>query len=691
MERLRVLPIVVPTEPYINRHGIVVRVRRELERRELERRVDLSPWRWPKRTMLLRRSLLRHSWRRVKRIARSTAVAAAWFGLFATAALAAPAQASDDNSVTVAPFGMLISVLRPILRGGTSGGGGGGAQTYDYLTPAYTLPTGMTYNAATGLVEGTTIDTTYATTLPTNEVPLTDQGTRAANKTALNNAITTAAASGSGTRIMCPSGVDYGGNYNLPVNNSTGWIYIETQEIKDGTFIAEGTRATSAHVGDMPKLYSTAVGLTGVVFHLPGGNNKYRFAGLHIAFAPSGVTWNADTSSTANQVNGFITVVDTGGSAYSGTNVALYPNDVTIDRCFISGIDGKNLKRAVWLNGTRMAVIDSTIDEVRNAAASGASDGQGITCTTGPGPYKFHNLNIRAAARGENIMIGGGNTGINPADGQVTNCHMDFPVAWHATLETKNLGEHKCGIRWLWQGNVFSNYKTNAVGSQYFAINFKTSDDTGAFPLTETRDITFRLNVLRNCSGGFLMATDPNNNAVNANRMELTCNRLEVPTSDYSAVQRSWGLQVSSNMAAFTLKHNSLYCTPKNDGFAIVATDESAGNMGTHVYQDNLFGMGTGLATNSWFRSGNGLWTDGNTTWNNLQGSGTFTGNSVTKSATLPSNNTPVASLVAADCDSAAGGTLELNGTSPLLGTATSGRDPGAVHALIETAITGVV
>ena len=582
----------------------------------------------------------------------------------------------------------MLNVIGRTPRVYAPSAGGGGA--YDYLTPAYTLPSGMTYNADTGLVEGTTVNTTYSA--PTTEVNLTDQGSRAANKTALNNAITTAAASGTGTRIMCAAGADYGGNYNLPVNSSTGWIYIETAAVKAGTFVAVGTRAVAANVSSMPHMYSTAVGLTGVVFHLPAGNNKYRFVGLHVAFAPSGVTWNADTSSTANQVNGFITCVDTSGNSPFSSNPALYPSDVIIDRCFISGIDGKNLKRATWLNGARTAIIDSTIDEVRNAASSGASDGQAITVTSGPGPHKFHNNHVRCAARGEHIMIGGGNTGINPADGQVTNNHFEFPAAWKATLELKNLVEHKCGLRWLWQGNVLTGYLTNSVGSQYFAVNFKTSDDTGAYPACETRDVTFRLNDLVDCSGGILAAVDPNNNAVDANRLEFTCNRLRVPTSDYSGVARSWALQVSSSMAAFTLKHNSLYCTPKNDGFAIVLTDESSGNMGAHNYADNLFGLGTGLGVNDWMRPGNGGAVNGIATWNAYKGaSSVYTGNSVTKTTTLPSNNTAVASLAAADCSSSADGTLELNGTSPLLGTASSGRNPGAIHSLIATAITGVV
>lgn len=562
---------------------------------------------------------------------------------------------------------------------------------YDYLEPLYTLPTGMTYNSATGLVEGETSDTDYSA--PATEVNLTDQGSRAANYSALSSAISTAAASGTGTRIMCAVGADYGGHYNLPVNNSSGWIYIETRAIKDGTFIAENTRAVSADVAQMPHMYQTVVGTSGVVFITPGGNCKYRFVGLHLAFAPSGVTWNADTSPTANQTRGFISYVSETGVAYSGTDPNLYPNDVIVDRCFLSGIDGKNLKRALWINGVRMACINSTIDEVRQAAASGASDGQGITITSGPGPYKIHNNHLRVAARGEHIMIGGGNTGVNPADGQVTNNHFEFPLAWHSTLELKNLNEHKCGIRWLWQGNVLSNYKTNSVGSQYFAVNFKTSDDTGAFPNTETRDITYRLNDLINCSGGWKIARDPNNNAVDANRIELTCNRMRVNTTSYSSVARSWGIIMSSPMAAFACRHNSIYCTPKggSSSFGIVAGDESAGNMGVHVYSDNLLAMAPTLSAGGWFRLANGGQALGNTSWNYLQGSGTFTGNAVTQNVTLPSGNTAVASLTAADCDSGAGGTLELNATSPLKGTATNGRDPGAVHALINSATAGVV
>lgn len=642
---------------------------------------DLVP-----RIVVPARKTLSYAMRRLKRTAIAVPVLAVWAAL-----MMAPPRLSTDE-VQVAPFGILISVLSRTLGSGTGTGGGGAGSTYNYLTPAYTLPTGMTYNAATGMVEGTTIDTTYATHLPAFEVVAgTVGGTRAANYSALSSAISTAAASGSGTRIRTAAGGDYGGNYNLPVNNSSGWIFIETEEIKDGTFISESTRAVAADVVNMPNMYSTATGLSGVVFHLPGGNNKYRFAGLHVAFAPSGVSWFADTSSNANQVNGFITVVDSAGNAYAGTNTALYPADVVVDRCFISGIDGKNLKRALWLNGIRTAIINSTVDEVRNAPASGASDGQALLITSGPGPHKIHNCHFRVAARGENFMVGGGNTGINPADGQVTNCHMEFPVAWHTTLDSKNLSEHKAGIRWLWQGNVFNGYKSTGVGSQYFTINFKTSDDTGAFPLTETRDITFRLNVLRNCSGGWVYAKDPNNNAVDASRMELTCNILEVPTSTYTGVPRSWGFQVDAIQGVID-RHNSIYCTPANGGFAIVYVSATGSSANTHEHRDNFFAMAAGLGVNDWLKEDGGLGGQtGNTCWNVIQTTGVYTGNAISKTTTVPSGNTTCSSLVVADCDSVAGGDLALNPTSPLKGTATAGRDPGAVHSLVNSAINGVV
>lgn len=569
--------------------------------------------------------------------------------------------------------------------------------TYDYLAPAYPLPTGMTYNAATGMVEGEVFDSAYATHLPTTEVVLSDAGVRATNRTNLFNAISAAMASGSGTRIRLPAGADFGGQYNIPARsnqNSTGWVYIESATIRSGS-LPEGVCVTSADASAMPQVYQTLFNVAGIVFNLPKGNCRLRFVGLELTLAPTGVTWYDESSSNINQANGFISNVDTSGILYQGTDPAQYSNDVVIDRCYIHGIAGKNLKRALFLGGARVAVVDCLIDEIRNGTASGASDGQGIAVVSGPGPYKFHHNHLRVGARGEHWMFGGSHTGIVPQDIQVTQNHLDFPLAWHATCDVKNLGELKCGIRVLVQGNLLENYQSTGVGSQYYTCNFKTEDDTspspgtaGQVPYTETSDVTFRVNELRNCSGGLLIAHLPNRDgAVPMSHADITCNRQLVPTSDWSHVPRSAPLQGDALMVGVRYRHNTAYANPTDTFFALIAEGATAGGIAAdQEYTDNLIAMTPGLAATSWWRNSGVDNNAGITGYNILQGANTsvFSGNAVTKTTTLPAGNTAVASIVAADLDAT---TLKPNPTSPLIGTATAGRTPGAIHDLIDAAM----
>lgn len=569
------------------------------------------------------------------------------------------------------------------MAGKRAGGAAASGGAYEYLRPAYTLPTGMTFNALTGFVDGTVLDTTYSAPASEDVACLTDLGSRASNYAALSSAISSAAGGGAGKRIRLAAGADYGGQYTLPVNNSSGWIYIESAGIKTGS-LPEGTRVVAADASLMPKLYAT--GVEQPVFLFTAGNAKYRFVGLDVTFAPSGVSWPAEGA--GNGMFGFFL-----STSESATD-ADYPSDIVIDRCYVHGTLGLNCKRGIFMNAKNVAVIDSRISEI---VGSASTDGQCFAVTSGAGPYKIVNNYLDQASLGEHVAFGGGNARITPADIEVQRNHFTVPFAWYAAGRSlKNLYEMKVGFRSLIQSNVFENYFTKGVGSQYFAVTLKTVDQEGNVPATGVRDCTMRLNEFKNVSGWLQLAAQPEaylgHGGTAMNRVELTSNRVLDPTNDYTTAAKVYAIQNDVLIDNLRMRHNTIR-RYDNAGDEPVMFLPFAGTNGSldQEFTDNLW-VYTDTTLGLWWQNTDLLSSKGLVGYNAVTNNGVigaYTGNAMTNPELpdLPTGNTSVASIAAADL---AASTYALNPSSPLKGTATSGRDPGAVHALIDTAISGV-
>lgn len=569
---------------------------------------------------------------------------------------------------------------------------------YEWLRPIHTLPTGMTFNATTGMVNGTVLDTSYNP--PGNVVTLTDQGSRAANYTALNNALA-AAANGAGTRIRLAVGADYGGQYFLPTN-SGGWIYVETAAIQNGTFISEGVRATTANIGAMPKLYCTST--NAYVFYAGAGCNKYRFVGLDFTFAPAFSLVDANSAGTNND-NGWINFPGDGASAGD------YPSHIIIDRCVVRGATGKKLERGFYLNGANIALIDSSFEHMLRGGSD--PDGQCFTVTSGPGPYKINNNHMPIGNRGETFAFGGGNTGIVTADIEIQRNHLEHPVSYHGVYGVKNLGEFKMGKRILLQGNVFNGYKSSDVGQQFYTFVAKTVNQNGYNSATQVRDLTMLHNEFRNCSAGFHFSAQPENwitHGIPMQYIDVINNRQLVPTSDLSSASFQSGSRitigtgdtgVNAALKDFRILHTSLYAKRQNvsaggalsDYSSLILFDISHNGSSfneaiRHTYENNLFvSEAPGIA--QMFVGENSFTSSAR--WNGMKGTtSVWQGNAMARigSDVAPTGTTTTASVAAASLDAS---TLALQGGSPFLGVGTSGRDPGPIHALIDSAISGVV
>ena len=112
-----------------------------------------------------------------------------------------------------------------------------------------------------------------------------------------------------------------------------------------------------------------------------------------------------------------------------------------IDRSYLHGNDAGNYRRGVALNGARLAVVDSYLENFHDAN----TDSQAIAGWNGPGPFKIVNNFLEAAS--ENILFGGSDpafVGLVPSDIEVRRNLSTKRLAWRtAGVPVKNAFELK--------------------------------------------------------------------------------------------------------------------------------------------------------------------------------------------------------------------------------------------------------
>jgi hypothetical protein len=263
-------------------------------------------------------------------------------------------------------------------------------------------------------------------------------------------------------------------NRSIPANQ---WVIVRSAS---GTFDASGTvppstRVDTTNAGDMPQIRATANNASAIVTE-PGARG-YRLVGLDIG---------AD-SSVGNLTN----LVDLRTDA----------SDIVIDRCYLHGNDSGNFRRGVMMNGARLAVIESYIENFRD----GNTDSQAVGGYNGPGPFKIVNNFLEAAS--ENIMFGGGDptvANLVPSDIEIRRNLSTKRLSWRTSgVPVKNAFELKNARRVLIEGNVFERVWTS--GQDGTAIVLKSANQDGACPWCVTEYVIFRSNIVRGAAHGMLI------------------------------------------------------------------------------------------------------------------------------------------------------------------------------------------
>ncbi|HEX3157810.1 MAG TPA: hypothetical protein VHQ45_04810 [Gemmatimonadaceae bacterium] len=359
-----------------------------------------------------------------------------------------------------------------------------------------------------------------------------------------------------GDEIVLDAGATYTGSFILREKSGAGWIIIRS----NGSLPAPGTRVRPADSVHMARLASPGSNQSTIT--TSGAASGWRLIGLHVSAAPGAVVGSLVS------ING-----------HSASSVETQPGRIILDRMLVRGRPEQDFRRCVTLNGAHLAVIDSWLDECH---AKGA-DSQAIVAWQGSGPFLIQNNHLAGA--GENVMFGGSDSRsaeLLPSDITIRGNHFYKPAAWKGVWTVKNLLELKIGRRVLVEDNVLEN--NWADGQSGFAVVFKSTNQSGTAPWSETSDVTFRYNILRNVAQGINMADKPESYpAVPAARFHYSHNVFDrVGSGDYTGGR----LFQVNGVDMVTLDHN----TALSSNSSLLLT---GGTITDLVVTGNIFGQTT--------------------------------------------------------------------------------------------------
>ena len=336
-----------------------------------------------------------------------------------------------------------------------------------------------------------------------------------------------------GDVVMIAAGAEFVGPFVLPKKDGAKWITIRS-DARDDVLPPDGTRITPAYSPRLPKLVTRN---SGPALRTAPGAHHYRIFAVEIAGAASDAR------------NYGIAELGAGGRIQRGREDI--PHDLILDRVYLHGHRTLRTRRCLALNSASTAVIDSYLADCHDRGF----DSQAIGGWNGPGPFKIVNNYLEGA--GENVMFGGGDPGIHrliPSDIEIRRNHFFKPLAWRGRWTVKNLFELKNAHRVLVEGNVFENNWVD--GQNGFALVFKSANQDGGAPWSETRDVMVRRNRIVNSASGVDIMAQGSNIDTPANHILLRDNVFErIGGAELGGSGRLW--QVTEDPFAITFDHNT--------------------------------------------------------------------------------------------------------------------------------------
>lgn len=307
-----------------------------------------------------------------------------------------------------------------------------------------------------------------------------------------------------GDTVVVEAGATFTGNFELPPKKGKGWIYIQSSAVDQ---IAPADQRTSP--ADAPRMPKIQTPNSTSAITVPPGAASYRLVGLEITPATGAprayqlVNIDFLTSRVEAKLRDMVK-----GASPGMVGDADFPQNITIDRCYIHGSDTQDVRQGVVANGTSVAVINSYISDIHDATM----DSQGILAYRTPGPIKIVNNFISSTT--ENVMFGGAGGANNPyvpSDVEIRGNWLYKPLSWiplttggNAKWSVKNNLEFKSMKRAIVSGNILENDWPSAQNGTSLLFTPRVANDQGG-PDTVVDDIDIESNILKNVNAGFAM------------------------------------------------------------------------------------------------------------------------------------------------------------------------------------------
>lgn len=353
-----------------------------------------------------------------------------------------------------------------------------------------------------------------------------------------------------GDIITLEAGVQYVGNFTLPVK--TGSTYITIRGSRWQSLPASGIRIKPVHFPALPKLLSP---LNFPVVTAANGAHHYRFDGIELG--PVADRYMDD-------------VVRCGSGE---TSEAQLPYEIQLIHVYVHGDPVQGGKRGVGANCRALTVRDSHLSDFKSSSIHT----QAIAGWNSPGPFTIVNNYLEAA--GENIVFGGASPTIPnviPSDIQIQGNHMFKPLSWkqgHATYAGQlwliaNHIEFKMARRAVIQGNIFENCWAQGDQPGTSIVLFAASSNA---PWATIEDIAIQKNSFRYVQGGVnLQGGDPYAVPITT---QGTFQRVTIRDNVFEKVFQQTGLaslavlfRVVNGAADSIIDHNTAF----NDGAPLV-------------------------------------------------------------------------------------------------------------------------
>lgn len=362
--------------------------------------------------------------------------------------------------------------------------------------------------------------------------------------------------------------------------SASDYIVIRTANLQslppEGARISKADAPNLAVIESLNDEFAVGIGDLPANSTATSGVNHYYLVGLEIRVNPK-----------VNIPNAYIVKLRNGG-----TKLEQLPHDIVIGRSWVHGNPNQEIRRGVDLNGLRISIVDSIIEDIHQHGESS----QGIAAwDASAGPYKITNNEFAVA--GAALLIGWQSSIPNliSSDIEVRKNLFHKLDAWKQPV-TSNAG--KTGYwalsqtiilrsvqRILFDGNTFANdWARIPSGSTYIGRAFYISPSGFGQSWARVQDVTITNNVMHDIAGGFLIsyqdATMPD---VIADRIQISNNiayNLD-PANDRGFI---WLQGRAEGAVAFD--HNTFLANSGQPPIAIMG--DQNGTFGQFSFSNNL-------------------------------------------------------------------------------------------------------